>query len=69
MVQMRLYSMGLLSSSAEDGVLDRATLEAVAEFQNRANAQLDAGLDVIDPHDAGAVVDVATLNLISKGLG
>ena len=68
-LQMRLYQLGLLPSNAEDGVLDRATLSAVAEFQNRANAQLDAGLSVIDPGNPDAVVDVATLKLMVQGLG
>ena len=61
-LQQRLYALGLLSTSGlEQGVLDRNTLQAVADYQQRMNDQYDAGLPVLDPDDPGAVVDTATL--------
>ena len=64
-LQMRLYSLGLLSTDGlEPGVLDRATLEAVAEFQTRVNEMYEAGLTVVDPADPTSAVDVTTLRAI-----
>jgi len=64
-LQMRLYSMGLLSPDGlEPGVLDQQTLRAVAEFQTRMNEQYDAGFDVVDPGDLSSVVDAATVSAI-----
>ena len=68
-LQVKLYKMGIMDDQeAEQGVLDEATLRAVAEFQNRANEQFDAGLRVIDPDNPRAVVDVNTLEWIARGL-
>ena len=63
-LQLRLYSMGLLSPDAQEGVLDAQTLQAVAEFQTRMNEQQDAGFDVVDPGDLSSVVDAATVSAI-----
>ena len=64
-LQMKLYSLGLLSTDGlEPGVLDEATLQAVAEFQTRMNEQRDAGLDVVDPDDLTSVVDADTVRAI-----
>ncbi len=64
-LQMKLYSLGLLSTDGlEPGVLDEATLQAVAEFQTRMNEQYDAGLDIVDPGDLTSVVDAATVRAI-----
>ena len=64
-LQMKLYSLGLLSTDGlEPGVLDTATLQAVAEFQTRVNEQFDADLDVVDPTDLTSVVDAATVRAI-----
>ena len=64
-LQMKLYSLGLLSTDGlEPGVLDEATLQAVAEFQTRMNDQFDAGLNVVDPDDLTSVVDSATVRAI-----
>ena len=57
-----------MAGEPDQGVLDSITLQAVAEFQARANAQYDAGLPVIDPADPGAVVDMNTLSWIARGL-
>ena len=65
---MRLYRLGVMAGEPEQGVLDKVTLQAVAEFQSRANAQYNAGLDVVDPSDPGATVDVSTLKWIVRGL-
>ena len=67
-LQMRLYRLGVMAGEPEQGVLDKVTLQAVAEFQSRANAQYNAGLDVVDPSDPGATVDVSTLKWIVRGL-
>ena len=67
-LQMKLYGMGLLPSDAQEGVLDRATLEAVADFQSRANERYQAGLEVIDPTNPNSVVDPTTLTWIARGL-
>ena len=64
-LQMKLYSLGLLSTDGlEPGVLDTATLQAVAEFQTRMNEQFDAGLTVVDPEDLTSVVDAVTVRAI-----
>ena len=64
-LQMRLYSLGLLSTDGlEPGVLDAQTLQAVAEFQQRMNEQYEAGLELIDPADPTAVVDAVTVRAI-----
>ena len=65
---MQLYRLGVMAGEPEEGVLDEVTLEAVAEFQSRANEQYDAGLPVLDPYDPDAVVDVETLSWIARGL-
>lgn len=63
-VQMALYQRGLLNAdSVEPGVLDQATLEAVAIFQEMINADTDAGLTVIDP-TVDFFIDGATLALL-----
>ena len=67
-LQLRLYQLGMMAGEPEQGVLDRMTLQAVAEFQAKANEQYAAGLNVIDPSDPGAVIDVNTLSWISRGL-
>jgi hypothetical protein len=64
-LQMRLYSLGLLSTDGlEPGVLDAQTLQAVAEFQQRVNDQYGAGLELVDPADTAAVVDAITVSAI-----
>ena len=64
-LQMRLYSLGLLSTDGlEPGVLDAQTLQAVAEFQQRVNDQYGAGLELVDPADPAAVVDAVTVSAI-----
>lgn len=64
-LQMKLYSLGLLSTDGlEPGVLDEATLQAVAEFQTRMNEQFNAGLPVVDPSDLTSVVDAVTVRAI-----
>jgi predicted phage tail protein len=64
-LQMRLYSLGLLSTDGlEPGVLDVHTLQAVAEFQQRVNDQYEAGLEIVDPKDPAAVVDAVTVSAI-----
>lgn len=67
-LQMRLYAQRVLAGDPEEGVLDEVTLEAVAEFQRRANEQYDAGLRVIDPSDPNPVIDADTLHWLSQGL-
>ena len=67
-LQRRLYTLGVMGGEPEQGVLDSVTLQAVAEFQSRANEQYDAGLPVIDPADPGAIVDLNTLEWIIRGL-
>ena len=63
-MQMALYKYGLINTeSAQPGVLDEATLEAVANFQLRVNELYDANLTVIDP-SVDAFVDEMTLNLL-----
>ena len=67
-LQLRLYSLGLLSPDGlEPGILDTTTLQAVADFQTRMNEQSDAGFDVIDPGDLSAVIDAATVSAIFAG--
>lgn len=64
-LQMRLYSLGLLSTDGlEPGVLDQMTLQAVADFQSQMNEQNGTTLVVIDPTDPNAVIDVETLKLL-----
>ncbi|MBQ8111502.1 MAG: peptidoglycan-binding protein [Clostridia bacterium] len=64
-LQMRLYSLGLLSTDGlQPGVLDAPTLQAVAEFQTRMNEQYGAGLPVIDPGDPNAIIDEVTLQAL-----
>ena len=64
-LQMRLYSLGLLSTDGlEPGVLDAQTLQAVAEFQKRMNEQYEAGLEIVDPADPAAAVDAVTVSAI-----
>ncbi|MBR2698289.1 MAG: peptidoglycan-binding protein [Clostridia bacterium] len=64
-LQMRLYSLGLLSTDGlEPGVLDAQTLQAVAEFQQRVNEQYGAGLEIVDPADPAAVVDAVTVSAL-----
>ena len=64
-LQMRLYSLGLLSTDGlEPGVLDAQTLQAVAEFQKRVNEQYDAGLEIVDLADPAATVDAVTVSAI-----
>ena len=67
-LQRQLYRLGVMAGEPEQGVLDSVTLQAVAEFQSRANDQYDAGLMVIDPRSPNAVIDTATLTWIAKGL-
>ena len=67
-VLLMFYRCDIVAGEPEQGVLDSVTLQAVAEFQSRANEQYDAGLHIIDPGDPGSVVDVNTLNWISRGL-
>ena len=67
-LQRQLYRLGVMAGEPEQGVLDSVTLQAVAEFQSRANDQYGAGLMVVDPGSPNAVVDVATLNWIERGL-
>ena len=63
-MQVALYKYGLINSEvAELGVLDAATLEAVAAFQMKVNELYGAELYVIDP-TMDAFVDEATLNLL-----
>ena len=65
-LQMKLYALGLLSTDhLEPGVLDQATLRAVAEFQQQFNEQYGENvLTVIDPSDPTAVVDLDTLRAL-----
>ncbi|MBR1820874.1 MAG: peptidoglycan-binding protein, partial [Clostridia bacterium] len=63
-LQLRLYSLGLLSGDAEPGVLDQTTLGAIYEFQTRVNEQYELGLTVIDPTDPAAVIDGQTVQAI-----
>ena len=67
-LQRQLYRLGVMAGEPEQGVLDRVTLQAVADFQRRANDQHEAGLPVIDPDDPEATVDVQTLEWIARGL-
>ena len=63
-MQMALYKYGLINTdTAQPGVLDAATLEAVAAFQMKVNELYGAELYVIDP-TTDAFVDEATLNLL-----
>ena len=64
-LQMRLYSLGLLSTDGlTPGVLDEKTLRAVAEFQQRMNDQYGADLNVLDPGDPSSVIDAATVRAL-----
>jgi hypothetical protein len=67
-LQRQLYKLGVMGDEPTQGVLDEVTLQAVAEFQNRANEEFDAGLSVIDPENPDAEVDADTLHWISRGL-
>ncbi len=67
-LQMRLYSLGLLSASATPGELDEATLAAVYEFQTRVNQAYELDLPVVDPSDPDAVIDAATVTAIFTDL-
>ena len=63
-MQMALYKYGLINTdTAQPGLLDAATLEAVAAFQMKVNELYGAELYVIDP-TMDAFVDEATLNLL-----
>ena len=67
-LQLRLYQLNVMPGEPEQGVLDRTTLQAVADFQQKVNEQYAAGLNVIDPSNPEAVVDVNTLSWIARGL-
>ena len=67
-LQMRLYSLGLLSASATPSELDEATLAAVYEFQTRVNQAYELDLPVVDPSDPDAVIDAATVTAIFTDL-
>ena len=67
-LQMRLYSLGLLSVDATAGELDAMTLQAVQEFQTRVNQLYELGLPVIDPTDPDTVIDAATVQAIFMDL-
>ena len=60
-LQLRLYSLGLLSNSAEPGVLDESTLKAVYEFQQRMYETYKVELGPIDPSDPDTVIDPDTV--------
>ena len=63
-MQMALYKYGLINAdTAEPGVLDAATLEAVANFQMKVNELYGANLYVINPNE-DFFVDEATLDLL-----
>ena len=63
-VQWALYKYGLINAdNAEPGVLDAATLEAVAAFQMKVNELYGANLTVIDPA-MDSSIDEATLNYL-----
>ena len=64
LMQMALYKYGLINTdTAEPGVLDTATLEAVAAFQMKVNELYGANLYVINPNE-DYFVDEATLDLL-----
>ena len=67
-LQMRLYSLGLLSVDAEPGVLDEITLQAVYDFQVKVNEIYALGLTEIDPTDPATVIDAATVQAIFTDL-
>ncbi len=67
-LQLRLYSLGLLSVDAEPGVLDDMTLQAVYEFQTRVNDQYGLELTLVDPTDPDSIVDAATVQAIFTDL-
>ena len=61
-LQLRLYALGLLPTDATEGVLDHATLQAVAEFQQQFNESYGEDvLTVIDASDLTSVIDANTL--------
>ena len=63
-MQWALYKYGLINAdNAEPGVLDAATLEAVAAFQMKVNELYGANLTVIDPA-MDSSIDEATLNYL-----
>ena len=63
-LQMRLYSLGMLGSDVEPGVLDQATLQAVYAFQMRMYEQYNMELGPIDPSDPDTVIDPDTVKAI-----
>ena len=66
-IQMQLYSLGLLSvDGLEPGVLDKITLEAVAEFQRIMNEKENKGLEIIDPENTNAVIDGNTVRALME---
>ena len=66
-VQMKLYQLGLLSTDGvEVGVLDTATLQAIAGFQTYMNETYDMNLPVIDPSNPDSVIDAQTLSQLQQ---
>lgn len=65
-LQMRLYALGLLSTDTlEPGVLDHATLQAVAEFQQQFNENYGEDvLGIIDASDLNSVIDANTVQAL-----
>ena len=61
--QIALYRRGLLNADdAQIDVLDEVTVEAIAEFQRRVNAQYGLELPIIDPEDP--ILDSLTLSYL-----
>ena len=68
-VQLRLYQEGLLRvDDMQEGVLDYATLSAIAAFQQRANELYGLNLTVIDPA-VDNIVDFETLTALFQAQG
>ncbi len=68
-VQLRLYQEGLLRvDDMQEGVLDYATLSAIAAFQQRANELYGLNLTVIDP-TVDNIVDFETLTALFQTQG
>ena len=68
-VQLRLYQEGLLRvDDMQEGVLDYATLSAIAAFQQRANELYGLNLTVIDP-TVDNIVDFETLTALFQAQG
>ena len=64
-VQIRLYSLGLLSTEGtEIGALDQKTLQAVVVFQTMVNDKFGVSLPIVDPTDPYAQIDVQTLKAL-----